>query len=191
MKNLFRDEQRRALQQVLASTGQDIESHFRQIADLHTPLARFLKDIGAPLPTALKTAVDFVLNCDLRREFESEDADPGRIRTLVEQAQAGNVELRQDALSYVIKGNLDRRLEKLVRSPGDVAWLARTADLAEVVHSMGIEVNLWKTQNLCFQMLKSVLPDRKVQAEQGDAAAAEWLQYFNRLTEQLGFRAQG
>ena len=75
---------------------------------------------------ALKTAVDYVLNCDLRRQFEAEDADPARVRALVEQAQAGNVELQRDVLGYAIKGQLDRRLERLVRSPDDVpGWHAR------------------------------------------------------------------
>ena len=38
LKILFRDEQRKILQQVLVSTGQDIESHYRQISDQYTPL---------------------------------------------------------------------------------------------------------------------------------------------------------
>ncbi len=191
LKNLFRDEQRNVLQQVLASTGQDLESHYRQIADQYTPLTRFLKDIGAPLPAALKTAVDFVLNCDLRRQFEAEETDPARVRALFEQAQAENVELQTDVLGYAIKGNLDRGLERLVRSPDDLPWLTRMADLAEVVRSLGIEINLWKTQNLCFQMLRTVAPDRKAQADQGDPAAAEWLRHFGKLSEQLGFKING
>jgi hypothetical protein len=191
LKNLFRDEQRKTLQQVLVWTGQDIESHFREIADRHTPLARFLKDIGAPLPLPLKTAVDFVLNCDLRRQFEDEDADPVRVRTLLEQAQAGSVELERDGLAYAIKGHFDRRMDRWVQCPDDLPWLARTADLAEVVRSMGIEVNLWKTQNLCFQMLRSVAPERKTKADQGDAASIEWVKHFNKLSEQLGFKVNG
>jgi alpha-amylase/alpha-mannosidase (GH57 family) len=191
LKNLFRDEQRKVLQQVLVATGQDIEGHYRQLADQHTPLMRFLKDIGAPLPLALRTAVDFVLNCDLRRQFETEDTDPARVRGLVEQIQTGSVELQRDALAYAIKANLDRRLERLVSSPDDAPRLARTADLAEVVNSLGLEVNLWKTQNLCFQMIKSVAPERRVKAEQGDGAAAEWLRHFHKLAEQLGFKANG
>ena len=191
LKYLFRDEQRKILKQVLASTGQDIESHYRQIADQHTPLMRFLKDIGAPLPVALKTAVDFVLNCDLRREFEAEKTDLARVRTLIEQARAGNVELQSDALGYAIKGNLDRCLDRLVRAPEDAPWLMHTADLAEVVRSTSVEVNLWKTQNLCYQMRKTVAPEHQRRAGQGDAVAAEWLRHFNRLSEQLGFKVNG
>jgi hypothetical protein len=187
LKYLFKDEQRKILKQVLASTGEDIEKHYRDIAYEHTPLARFLKDIGAPAPTALKTAVEFVLNCDLRREFESQEADPARVRSLVEEAQAENVDLQRDVLGYAIKGNLDRCLERLVKAPDDLTSLARTADLAEVVRTMGIEVNLWKTQNFCFQMIRTVAPDRKARAGQGDTAASEWLVQFSKLIEQLGF----
>ncbi len=188
LKNLFRDEQRKALQQVLATTGQDLESHYRQIADQYTPLTRFLKDIGAPLPPALETAVEFVLNCDLRREFQREDTDPARVRALLEQARTGNIQLQRDALAYTIKGNFDRRLERLVQSPDDLPLLAHTADLAEVVRSLDLEVNLWKTQNLCFQMLKMVVPERQARAAQNDTAASEWLQQFQRLSNHLGFR---
>jgi alpha-amylase/alpha-mannosidase (GH57 family) len=191
LKNLFRDEQRKILQQVVASTGLDIENHYRQIAEQHTPLAKFFTDIGAPLPGALKTAVDFVLNCDLRRQFEKEDTDPVRVRALVQQCRDENVELQREALGYAIKANLDRRLERLIQSNDDLPCLITTAELAEVVRSIGIEVNLWKTQNLCFQMMKSAAPKRAAQARQGDAAAAEWLQYFTRLSEQLGFNSNG
>jgi len=191
LKFLFRDEQRKILKQVLATTGQDIEKHYRDIADQYIPLARFLKDIGAPAPTALKTAVDFVLNCDLRRQFESDDADPARVRSLFEQVQSENVELQRDMLGYAIKGNLDRRLERLIQAPDDVPWLARTADLAEVVRMMGIEVNLWKTQNLYFRMRHNVASDRKGKADAADKVAQEWLRHFNRLGEQLGFKVNG
>jgi len=188
LKSLFRDQQRKVLQQVLAATGQDLESHYRQIADQHTPLARFLKDLGAPLPVALKTAMDFVLNCDLRRQFETGDADPVRVRALVEQAQAGNVELQRDVLAYVVKGHMDDRLERLASAPDDLPWLSRTADLAEAVQSIGLDINLWKTQNLCFRMLRGLLPERQIQAQEGHPEAEAWVEHFQRLAEQLGFK---
>ena len=191
LKFLFRDEQRRILRQVLASTNQDIEAHYRQIADQYTPLTRFLKDLGAPLPIPLKTAVDFVLNADLRRQFELADTDAARVRLLFEQAQAENIELQHDALAYAIKENLDQRLERLMRSPDDLAWLTGTADLAEVVRGMALEVNLWKTQNSCFQMLKTTAPEREARAGQGDETAVEWLRQFHRLIDQFGFKING
>jgi len=188
VKNLFRDQQRRVLDRVLGSTNRDLENHYRQIADQHTPLARFLKDLGAPLPSALKTAMDFVLNCDLRHQFDTDDPDPERLRALVDQAQAAHLELQQEILGYAIKRHLDCRLQRLASAPDDVTGLARTATLAEVVRSIGLEINLWKTQNLCFKMLRDFAPDRQAKAAGGDLAAQEWLRHFYRLADQLGFR---
>ncbi|MGE3309674.1 MAG: hypothetical protein AB7O66_06865, partial [Limisphaerales bacterium] len=179
------------LSQVLSATDQEIESHFRQIAGQHTPLARFLKDIGAPMPPPLRTAVDFVLNCDLRREFEREDPDPGRIRDLVDQARDESVEWHHADLGYVIKGRLDRRMERLAESADDLAYLARTAELAEAVRATGIDVNLWKTQNLCASMIRTVAVEKAAKAEAGDPEAGEWLERFKCLSEQLGFQVGG
>ncbi len=191
LKNLFRDEQRKILNQILASTGEDLESRYRQITDQYTPLLRFLRDIGAPLPSALKTAAVFILNTDLRRQFESEEPDPARIRTLLQEAQTDNVELHPDELAYAIKAHLDRRFERLATTPDNVALLAHTAEIAEIVRAMDIEVNLWKTQNLFFKLLNGVAPGFRDKAGRGDATAREWVQHFVKLGDQLGFKVNG
>ncbi len=191
LRSLFRDEQRKVLNQILASTGQDLESRYRQITDQYTPLMRFLKDIGAPLPTAFKTVADFVLNTELRREFAAEEPDLDRLRALLQEARTDNVEFQRDALAYAIKTHLDRRLERLAAAPDDLPALTRTADIAEIRHAMGNEVNLWKPQNLYFKLLHTVAPAWRAQAEAGEARAKDWLTQFCRLGEQLGFQVNG
>jgi len=188
LKSLFRDEQRKILDQILEATGRDLESRYRQIADQFTPLMRFLKEIGSPLPPALQTAAVFILNTELRRQFEGDAPDPQRIRTLMEEASAENVALHRDALGYAIKTHLDRQLEQLTQDPEDVALLTRTADVAETVRFMEIDVNLWKTQNLFFKLLHGVAPGHYEKAGQGDAGAQDWLKSFVKLGDQLGFK---
>ncbi|MGA4645528.1 DUF3536 domain-containing protein [Limisphaera sp. 4302-co] len=188
LKNLFRDEQRKVLQQILASTAQNIETHYRQILDQYMPLIRFLKTIGARLPAPLQNTADYILACELRRQFEADDADPQQIRILLDNGESLNIEQHGEALGYAIKAQLDRQLERLTRNPEDLNRLARTADLAELVHRMGVEVNLWKTQNLYFHLLKEVAPGWEDKAARGDPAAQQWREHFRRLGEQLGFK---
>ena len=191
LKSLFRDEQRRILRQILASTREDLESRYRQITDQYMPLVRFLKDISAPLPSALQTAAVFILNTELRRQFESETPDLPRIRALLEEVQTDRVELHLDELGYAIKAHMDRQLERLTAAPDDVVVLVRTADIAEIVRAMNLEVNLWKTQNLFFKLLKGVAPGRRKLAAGGEAEAKDWLHHFEKLGDQLGFKVNG
>lgn len=188
LKSLFRDQQRKILQQILASTGQDLENRYRQITDQYTPLMRFLKDINAPLPAALKTAANFILNAELRQQFESERPDSERIHTLLQEAQTDNVDLYREELAFAIKAHLDGRLTRLTAAPDDLPFLAGTANVAETVRAMDLEVNLAKPQNLYFNLLKNVAPRHQERAAAGDETAAEWRQQFIKLGEQLGFQ---
>ncbi len=188
LQSLFRDEQRKILHQILQSTEQDVESHFRQIAEKYTPLMHFLKGIDAPLPVPIRTAADFVLNRDILHIIRSPDPDPDRLRQLLDQAIAGNVALDTETLAYAVQGAFDERMTRIARNPDDVDWLARTADFAEVVRSMNLDANLWKTQNAYFRMRREFAPERALLAGKGDEAAMRWVHHFNRLGEYLGFR---
>jgi hypothetical protein len=187
LKTLFRDQQRKILNQILASSQEDVESRLRQITDAYTPLLRFLEDLGAPLPAALHAASNFILNADLRRQFESDDFDPARVRQILANSRSSRVELNWPSLAYVAQGNLERCMLSLAASPDDTALLSRTADVAALARELPFELNLWKTQNTYYEMLRDVRPARLLASESGDAAAAEWLSHFQSLGDQLGF----
>jgi len=127
----------------------------------------------------------------LRQHFDNNQPDPARIRALLEEVQTDNIELHLDVLGYAIKAYLDRQLVQLVEASDNVPLLARTAEIAEIVRMMDVEVNLWKTQNLFFKLLNEVAPAQREQAGRGDAAAGEWLQHFVKLGDQLGFKVNG
>jgi alpha-amylase/alpha-mannosidase (GH57 family) len=188
LKNLFRDEQRKVLDQILTSTHEDIESRFRQITDSYTPLLRFLEDLGAPLPPALQAASSFILNADLRRQFESNDTDPARLRQLLEESRRRNVQLNWQSLAYIAKGNLERRMSRLAANPADLINLATTSEITGIVCSSPFDLNLWKSQNTYYELLLNVRPAYVKTAESGDPTAQDWLRLFTILGNNLGFR---
>src|SRR5262249_1309727 len=48
LKSLFKDEQRRILHEILASTRDDLENRLRLVTERYTPLMKFLESVGAP-----------------------------------------------------------------------------------------------------------------------------------------------
>jgi len=83
LKSLFRDEQRRILDLILASTLDGVEGELRDIFEHHAPLMRFLRTLGTPLPKAFSAAAELVLNVDLRRAVSDPAADPEEVRRLL------------------------------------------------------------------------------------------------------------
>jgi hypothetical protein len=187
LRSLFKDEQRRILDEILSTTRQDLEQRNRLVAERYTPLIRFLEDIGTPLPEALKSAVDFILHVDLINEFEAETTDVEHVDRLVEEARRRKVNVWDDTLNWAISNKMDRLVGKVEEDPGDVALAEQSARLAGVIRKLPLDPHLWRVRNRYWRMLKTVLPDLREKAAKGDAQAADWVRHFLALGDQLNF----
>lgn len=189
LKNLFRDEQRKALSQILASTRDEIHNTYRLITDRCAPLMRFLADLRAPAPRGLEVAMELVLNAELRRQFESDSLDLERVRSLLAECEATKVALDTAALSYALKEHMDHLSDRFLSTPED-GPLQQFLTATELVRSLPFEVNLWKPQNAYYGMINATLSEMRQRAYDGDAEAKVWVETFLALGDQLGFRVE-
>jgi alpha-amylase/alpha-mannosidase (GH57 family) len=187
LKSLFRDEQRRIVNQILTSTRDDVHNSFRFITDRYMPLLRFLGDISVPAPRSLEMAVHFVLSSDIRQQFESDKIDMERVRGLLEEAERDKVPLDAAALAYAMKGHLDRLSAGFEQTPMDLEQLRYFSQAAQLARDLPFEVNLWKIQNAYFRTLGSIYPDVLARAQAGSEAGREWVHIFRDLGDSLGF----
>jgi len=184
LKNLFRDEQRKVLNTILAATRDEIHGAYRVLTDRFAPLTRFLKDIYAPPLNALTPATEFVLNSELRKQFENGHLDAERIRSLLNEGRAANVAIERDELGYAAKKHFDRLTEQLAQSPDNLNTLTRLGESAALLPLLPFEVNLWRPQNTYYQLAAKVLPEMQ---RRGDEAARTWVENFQTLGERLNF----
>jgi alpha-amylase/alpha-mannosidase (GH57 family) len=187
LKNLFRDEQTKVLNQILATTRDEIHNTYRLLTDRYAPLTRFLNDIHAPPLNSLAPATEFVLNADLRKQFENGHLDAGRVKSLIAEARAANVPLETDALAFVAKNHFDRLSDELCKMPEDADLLQRFTNSAALIQRFPFGVNLWKAQNIYDQLRAKILPEMK---NRGDEKSKAWTEKFLMLGEQLGFHVQ-
>jgi len=188
LKSLFRDEQRKILGYILESTISKIEVAYRQLYDSHYPPMRFLSELGGPVPKAFHAAAELILNIDIHRAVGSDTIDTEGIRTLIDTAKSWQVDLDADGISYDLQENLERMMMTLVKTPADAGVLKNLIDCIELAQTMPFYVNLWKVQNLYWDMLQGSYPKFKQEAEQNDRQAAEWVKNFSSLGEQLKIR---
>ncbi len=185
LKSLFKDEQRRIVGEIMATTREDLEHRFRLITERYTPLMKFLEDIHMPLPQALRTSADYVLQSDVHRLFRNGLVDLERLRTLTTQAQQRHL-LGAD-FSYEVKQKMESMMERLRANPDDAALLRNLEGFASQMVPLPVGLNLATTQNSYFAMLQHVLPGYRERAAAGHEEAREWLRHFIALGSHLQF----
>ncbi len=187
LKSLFRDEQRRVLEQITAGVLAEAETSYRGVYNAHAPLMRFLAELRMPLPNVLRLTAEFVLNSALRRAFAAEELELDRIQAMLEDARREGISLDAPGLGYVLGQRLEGLMEELTAEPGDLHRLRQVAAVVRLVRSLTFDVPLWKAQNLYWELLQRVYPERK---QAGDAASRQWVEHFEALGESLGVRVE-
>jgi alpha-amylase/alpha-mannosidase (GH57 family) len=188
LMSLFRDQQRKILNLILEPMLIEAEASYRQLYEHHVPLMRFLKDSRVPQPKALYVAAEFVLNNDLRQAFEAEELDPEIIQPLLEEARIEGVSLDADAIEYTLRRGIEAMSDALQSSPDDLDILLRLEATAVLLQSLPFEVNLWKPQNIFYEILENNYPDFRDRAQRGNKPAQQWIEHFRKLGESLWVR---
>jgi alpha-amylase/alpha-mannosidase (GH57 family) len=188
LRSLFRDEQRRVLEQILASTLDEVEADFRELFRHHAPLMRFLKSLGNPLPNAFRAAAEYVLNADLKRAVADPRVELQEIERLLEETRALGVSSDAVVLSFALAQALERLVELVEEHPEDPALLGRMETLVELAHTPPFQVDLWRAQNACYHLRQNALPGFRDRAEAADPAARDWVSRFRSLAGKLSVR---
>jgi alpha-amylase/alpha-mannosidase (GH57 family) len=186
LRSLFRDEQRRVLDLILASTLNEVEDELRDVFHQHAPLMRFLNGLGTPLPRAFGAAAEHVLNLDLKRALSGLKTE--EVRRLLDETSGLGVTLDLDGLSYALERAVEERVDRLRDRPDDAGLLLQVEEAVDLARTPPFRVNLWRVQNRCYEMLETVYP--LMREESGEALAAEWVERFRTLARKLGVRVE-
>jgi alpha-amylase/alpha-mannosidase (GH57 family) len=188
IKDLFLDEQRKVLDNILESAMSEIEAAYYQVYEHHYPPMRFLSELGYPVPKSFHSAAEFILNGGLRKAVSADTLDLERIRSLLEETRTWQVELDTEGLSYLLQNTLERMMARLVNTPENIGFLQELLAGTEILSALPFKVDLWKVRNLYHEMLESAYPEFRERAQQGDTTAEEWLDRFVSLGKQLSMR---
>lgn len=184
LKSLFGDRQRLILYRVLESNLSEAERTYRRLYEDNASLMRFLITQDLPIPRAFRVAAEFVLNRELRSALTGE-LELERARGLLEEAEAVRVALDQEGLSYAVERALERLAADFLEHPRDIERLERWSAMADITEALPFDVNLWKTQNVFYDLLNTVYPTMAERAQRDDEGAARWVELFTSLGEQL------
>lgn len=176
LSSLFRDEQRRILQLLLDTTLAEMEGTLRTMYDDHISLLRYLSLSGMPKPPVLMLAAGFSLNADLRQELANDPFDDARLRGLLTQIRADQIEVDSISIPFVAGQRMLRAMQELELHL-DRKYIDATLQICDVLHELPIQVDVWEAQNLWYTISRL----RTFAATQD----AEWEQKFRELGTKL------
>ena len=107
VKSLFRDEQRRVVENILGHVLEEANASYRQIYENHASFMRFLHEIRMPLPHVMVVTAAFVVNEALRRLIVEGPLDLTRFGALLEEARRDNLQLDEARLAFDLRERLE------------------------------------------------------------------------------------
>ncbi len=183
--HLFKDEQQKVLNEILQSSLEELETNFRQILDQHYTFMNFLTEVRAPLPKALSTVAETIINSDLREIFDQEDLDLEKLKRLIDDANRWDIPLNLKELGYKAGWKIDYLMEKLRDRPEEVSLLQQVEGALEILAPIGLDLNLWKAQNILFELIKKHFKYKQDKADKDDSQAQTFIALLNKLGEHL------
>jgi hypothetical protein len=182
LRLLFRDEQRKIVDRILDQALAEAASLYRNFHGQYATMARFITDLGIPLPARFQMAVDFTLHEDLLAALSADEPDAKQVQALLEQASHTGILLDKVTLEFAFRRTVERAAEFFGRNPGDAQLLERFDRVVSLCPLLPFQVNLWAAQNTYHAA-------RSARFEEFSEAQV-WVQAMDALGAKLGFHIE-
>ncbi|MDH4028511.1 MAG: DUF3536 domain-containing protein, partial [Nitrospirota bacterium] len=183
--HLFKDEQRKILDQVLQLTYEGAEAAYRRIYEDNFTIMSFYHSMQRRLPRPFYSAAEYTLNTDLKRVFEDDDLDVDRLRRLIEETRKWSVNIDSTTIAFTATAWVNSIMKKLIGQPEDIQLCRMIDRTLEAVSPLSLSLDLWNAQNIYFSISRSCYTAMKDKAEKGDRQAQEWVNNFLKLGHHL------
>jgi hypothetical protein len=188
LRTLFRDEQQKYIQRVLAGVLESAEDAYVGVYRNSAPVMRFLAGMGLSAPVPLRVAAERALNHLLMAEMEAERLNVPVLRRLLDDVREGHVQLDAEDLTYAFQARLESLSQRWHSQPLDLDCMRQLVDGVELASALPFEVNLWQVQNVFNQIRGSHFAEAESKAQAKDSAASRWMENFRTLAGLLWMR---
>ena len=155
--NLFKDEQRKVLEQLLDLTYREVEVSYRRLFETNYSILQALKTAQMPIPEALAAPVRYVLNSDLRAVFSCEGPiDLSDLEHALNEFDRWPFDPDPDTTSHTIAEKLTSMMRELERAPDNDEILENLVQVYELLGPVELDPVVHEQQNIYFMLANRV-----------------------------------
>jgi alpha-amylase/alpha-mannosidase (GH57 family) len=179
--HLFQEEKRKILFAILEGNLRGLEADFRKIFETNYAIMQAVRQMDIPLPEALSTPAQFVLNADLRRLLEAPGVDIEALRKLAGEYGSWSFKPDGEALGYVVRGTVRALVAAWSERPGDAAALGKIEAVLNILNGLAVGFDLGPSQNIFFSTGRTLYAQGAAGQGRGPSSDPEWLRAFGAV----------
>ena len=182
--HLFKDEQRKVLDQILQLTYEGVESSYRQIYENNSAIMNFYHSLQRRLPRPFLSAAEYIINTDFKKSFEN-GLEVEKLKRLIEETKRWSIKLDTTTIGFTASTWVTSIMEKLNEDPEDLELIEKLDDALEALTPLHFSLDLWKAQNIYFSIGRNFFKTMKKKAAKKDDIAVHWIDRFLKLGNHL------
>jgi len=200
--HLFKDEQRKVLDQLFRLTYDEVATCYRQVYENNLAIMNTFHDLQIKLPMLFLVATEYILNTDIKQVFQEVTVDIDKLSKLIDEAIKWNIKIDTTTLTYVASTWLSSTMDNIRQHTEDLQLFENIDKTLEVLNPLSLSLDLWKVQNNYFAIWKDfyiTMKDKeerwknfyttmKDKEERGDSFAKSWVENFLKLGHYLNVK---
>lgn len=188
--HLFKDEQRKVFDQILVSVMEGVGAQYRQIYENDYTLLRAMQEMNIPIPKALITPVEYVLNTDLQKLLEADEMDLKELQNVIEEFNRLKISMDETKIGLVASRSVSSQMKTFQADPENLELIRKLKNTIQFLQSLPFALDLWEAQNIYFWVGRQHYEGMERRAEKGDDFARNWLLSFKEVGDHLKVRLQ-
>jgi alpha-amylase/alpha-mannosidase (GH57 family) len=175
--SLFRDEQRKVLNQIVKNDLMQAEDSYRKIFNRNADIMKVLKQAGFPVP---KT---FYKNMEIKDFFKQEKFFVSRLEKLSSEVKTWNITLDKEEIAFYAAQKILFLLESLRTHLFETKYIASINRALAVLDKLEIAPDTWKSQNAFFYIAPKIIES----LETADLVSSKKEEYRRQLKQLAGY----
>ncbi len=179
--HLFKDEQRKVLDQILQLTYEGVDASYRQIYDNNYTIMNFYNGLQQRLPRPFLAAAEYIINSDINKIFEEDSLDMEKLKRLMDETERWMIKIDKTTIEFNANTWVNTAMEKLASHPDDKKLIKLIEMTIKILRPLKLSLNLWSAQNIYFDVSRDFGAEMIALGENGNASARKWTESFRTL----------
>jgi hypothetical protein len=179
--HLFRDEQRKVLDQILQLTYEGVDASYRQIYDNNYTIMNFYNGLQQRLPRPFLAAAEYIINTDLKKVFEEDTLDTEKLKRLMDETERWQMKIDKTTIEYKANTWVNTAMEKLAAQPEDKKLIDLIEMTLKILRPLDLSLNLWSAQNIYFDISRGFGSEMIEKGSNGHTDSRKWTEAFRTM----------